>query len=122
LLGAVYLSDGVSTIGKRREALSSLSGLPAHRLVILSNLSSMPRTFDPGLAFVFSSNGTEGTIANAVPPLRGAKKAFGEYLYTVLQAGGSPESAYRKAQLEMIRTKDFGAQHYWAPFLYWKGN
>jgi len=122
LLGALYLSDGVSPIGKRREPLSSLSGLPAHRLVILSNLSSMSGAFEPGLAFVFSANGTEGTIVNAVTPLRGAKKAFGEYLYTALQAGGSPESAYRKAELEMIRTKDFGAQYYWAPFLYWKGN
>ncbi len=122
LLGALYLSDGVSSTGYRRVPLSSLAQLPANRLVIVSNLSSMPLTLDPGLAFTFAANGSEGIVMNVVPPLRGAKKAFSEYLYTALATGASPEVAFRKAQQEMIKKREFSAPQYWAPFLYWKGN
>jgi hypothetical protein len=90
--------------------------------VIVSNLASLPWALDPGFAYVFAANGSEGMIINAVPPLRGAKKAFGEYLYTALQTGASPEAAFRSAVREMIDTRDLAGPQYWAPFMYWRGN
>jgi hypothetical protein len=101
--------------------LASLTGLPPNRLVIISNLSSLPRALHPGLPFVFAANGSEGMIINAVLPLRGAKKVFNEYFYTALQTGASPAEACRTAQLQMIGDKDVSGQHHWAPFLYWRG-
>lgn len=121
LLGALILSDGVSRNGNRRVPLASLTGLPPNRLVIISNLSSLPRALHPGLPFVFAANGSEGMIINAVLPLRGAKKVFNEYFYTALQTGASPAEACRTAQLQMIGDKDVSGQHHWAPFLYWRG-
>jgi tetratricopeptide (TPR) repeat protein len=121
LLGAVILSDGVSITGYHRVAFSTLTDLPPHRLVVVSNLSLLPRTLHPGLAFIFSVSGSDGTIMNSVPPLRGAKKAFGEFLYTALQAGASPETAFRTAQQQMINTREFTGPQFWAPFMYWSG-
>lgn len=121
LLGSLILSDGVSRSGNRRVPLASLTGLPPNRLVIISNLSPVPRAVPPGLPFVFAANGSEGMIINAVPPLRGAKKVFNEYFYTALQTGASPAEASRTAQLQMIEDKDVSGQHHWAPFLYWRG-
>jgi tetratricopeptide (TPR) repeat protein len=121
LLGAVILSDGVSPTGYRRVPFSSLTNLPPHRLVVVSNLSPLPRTLHPGFAFIFSASGSDGIIMNTVPPLRGAKKAFGEFLYTALQAGAPPETAFRTAQQQMINTREFSGPQFWAPFLYWSG-
>jgi hypothetical protein len=122
LLGGIVLSDGISPTGWRRMPFGFLTKLPAHRLVIVSNLASLPWVLDPGFAYVFAANGSEGMIMNAVPPLRGAKKAFGEYLYTALQTGASPEAAFRTAVREMIDTRDLAGLQYWAPFMYWGSN
>jgi hypothetical protein len=99
LLGALILSDGVSRNGNRRVPLASLIGLPPNRLVIISNLSSLPRALHPGLPYVFAANGSEGMI------IRGSSFCGQESLQRIL-LHGSPDWSVAGGGLSHSATAD----------------
>ena len=77
--------------------------------------------FDPYVPFAFGANGSGTIVMNVVLPTRSAKKAFGEAFYTALLQGMSAEEAVRKAQREMIGSRQFPTPAFWAPFMVWGG-
>jgi CHAT domain-containing protein len=122
LAGRLYLSDGESREGGRAFPLTVLSALPSARIVVVSSLTSGLPSFDPLVPFAIGANGSGTIVMNVFMPTRGAKKAFGELFYTGLLQGMSAEEAVRKAQVEMIRGKQFSTMAAWGAFMVWSGN
>lgn len=93
---------------------------PPFPTTIISHLSADSVRLDPLLPSLFLINGSSTVIVNTFPATRKAKKFFGELFYTGLLGGMSAETAFRQAQVEMIRNRDYAAPYFWAPFTLWE--
>jgi tetratricopeptide (TPR) repeat protein len=115
----VLLSDGESAETMKRVPLGDLLSLPQIPAVVLSDLNGERQWIRPSEPYLFLSNGTQELIFTSTVPSRKAKKFFGEIFYTSLLSGADVRAAYRKAQLEMIKTADYASPFTWAPFFLW---
>lgn len=122
LAGRFSLSDGESREGTRAYPLTTLTTFPSARIVVMSSLTSGLPAFDPLVPFALGANGSGTIVMNVFLPTRGAKKAFGEMFYTALLQGMVPEAAVQKAQVEMIRGKQFATPAAWAAYMAWTMN
>ena len=113
------LSDGESAESIKHIPLGELLSLPPVPAVIVSDLDEHRLGIRPSEPYLFLANGTQEVVFTSTVPSRRAKKFFGEIFYTALLAGSDVRGAYRKAQLEMIRTADYAAAFTWAPFFLW---
>jgi CHAT domain-containing protein len=85
----------------------------------VSDLDEHRTGIRPSEPYLFLANGTQEIVFTSTVPSRKAKKFFGEIFYTTLLTGADVRAAYRKAQLEMIRTADYASPFTWAPFFLW---
>jgi CHAT domain-containing protein/tetratricopeptide (TPR) repeat protein len=115
----VILSDGESAEGTKRIPLGDLLSLPRIPAVVVSDIDAHRLGIRPAEPYLFLANGTQEVVFTSTVPSRKAKKFFGEIMYTALLSGADVRSAYRKAQLEMIRTGDYASPFTWAPFFIW---
>ena len=115
----VVLSDGESAETTRHVPLGELLSLPRIPAVVVSDLAPERLGVRPAEPYLFLANGTQEVVFTSTVPSRIAKKFFGEIFYTTLLTGADVRSAYRKAQLEMIRTGEYAAPFRWAPFFLW---
>ena len=115
----LVLSDGESAETMKRVPLGEMLSLPPVPAVVISDLDERRQGIRPAEPYLFMANGTQEVIFTSTVPSRKAKKFFGEIFYTALLAGSDVRGAYRKAQLEMIRTADYAAPFTWAPFFLW---
>ena len=122
LAGRFLLSDGESREGSRSIPLNMLTTFPAVRIVVVSSLSAGIPSFDALVPFALGANGSGTIVMNVFMPTRGAKKAFGELFYTALLQGVSAEVAVQKAQVEMIRGKQFSTPAAWGAYMAWTMN
>jgi CHAT domain-containing protein len=53
------------------------------------------------------------------PPQRKTKKYFGEVFYTALLSGMPAVEAFHRAQLDMIKNKDYRSMRVWGAFFLW---
>ena len=113
------LSDGESPETVRRVPLGELLSLPRIPAVVVSDLDDQRLGVRPAEPYLFLANGTQEVVFTSTVPSRKAKKFFGEVFYTALLAGDDVRGAYRKAQLEMIRTGEYSSPFTWAPFVLW---
>jgi CHAT domain-containing protein len=114
----LVLSDGKSYNTVTQVPLGDLFSTSPFSTTIVSNLADRS-AFHPAQPLVFLVNGSSVIIVNAFPALRKAKKFFGEIFYTTLLAGNASDSAFRRAQLEMISNPEYASPHCWAPFFLW---
>ncbi len=122
LAGRFFLSDGASQEGGHAYPLTTLTTFPSARIVVMSSLTAGLPSFDPLVPFALGTNGTGSIVMNVFMPTRGAKKAFGELFYTALLQGLTAEDAVQKAQVEMIRGKQFATPASWAGYMAWTMN
>lgn len=122
LTGRFLLSDGESPDGSRSIPLTTLSLLHPARIVVVSSLTSGLPSFDPVVPFVLGANGSGTCVMNVFLPTRGAKKAFAEFFYTALLQGVPADEALQKAQVAMIRGKEYSSPAAWAAFMGWALN
>ncbi len=115
----ITLSDGESAESTRHIPLGELLSLPRIPAVVVSDLDDSRLGVRPAEPYLFLANGTQEVVFTSIVPSRIAKKFFGEIFYTALLAGADVRSAYRKAQLEMIRTAEYSSPFTWAPFVLW---
>jgi tetratricopeptide (TPR) repeat protein len=115
----VVLSDGESAESIKRIPLGELLSLPPVTAIVVSDLDEHRLGIRPSEPYLFLANGTQEIVFTSTVPSRKAKKYFGEIFYTTLLAGADVRTAYRKAQLEMIRTADYASTFTWAPFFLW---
>jgi tetratricopeptide (TPR) repeat protein len=116
----VILADGKTSGLSRRVPLGELLTMPAASLVVVSDLDGSRNGIRPAEPYVFLAGGTNSVIFTSHVPSRKAKKAFGEYLYTALLGGASPEAAYQTAMLTMINSKDAAQTYAWPWFVIWE--
>jgi CHAT domain-containing protein len=116
----VLLSDGESSETMKRVPLGELLSLPPIPAVVVSDLNAQRLGIRPSEPYLFLANGTQEVVFTSMVPSRKAKKFFGEIFYTTLLSGADVRAAYRKAQLEMIRTADYASPFTWAPFFLWR--
>ena len=116
---SVVLSDGESAETTKRIPLGDLLSLPRIPAVVVSDLDPRRLGIRPAEPYLFLANGTQEVVFTSTVPSRKAKKVCGEIFYTALLSGADVRSAYRKAQLEMIRTADYASPFTWAPFFIW---
>ena len=113
------LSDGESAESMKRTPLGELLTLPPVSAVVVSDLDEQRLGIRPSEPYLFLANGTRQVVFTSMVPSRKAKKFFGEIFYTALLAGSDVRTAFRKAQLEMIKTGEYSAPFTWAPFFLW---
>ena len=113
------LSDGESAGTMRHIPLGELLSLPPVPAVVVSDLDEHRMGIRPSEPYLFLANGTQQIVFTSTVPSRKAKKFFGEIFYTTLLTGADVRTAYRKAQMEMIRTSDYASAFTWAPFFLW---
>ena len=113
------LSDGESAGTMKHIPLGQLLSLPPVPAVVVSDLDEHRAGIRPSEPYLFLANGTQEIVFTSTVPSRKAKKFFGEIFYTTLLTGADVRAAYRKAQLEMIRTADYASPFTWAPFFLW---
>ncbi|HEX7573058.1 MAG TPA: CHAT domain-containing protein [Bacteroidota bacterium] len=113
------LSDGESAGTMKRIPLGELLSLPPVPAVVVSDLDEHRMGIRPSEPYLFLANGTQEIVFTSTVPSRKAKKFFGEIFYTTLLTGADVRTAYRKAQMEMIRTADYASPFTWAPFFLW---
>ena len=113
------LSDGESAGSTKRIPLGELLSLPPVAAVVVSDLDAHRLGIRPSEPYLFLANGTQQVVFTSTVPSRKAKKFFGEIFYTTLLAGADVRAAYRKAQLEMIKTGEYAPAFTWAPFFLW---
>jgi CHAT domain-containing protein len=113
------LSDGESAGTMKHIPLGQLLSLPPVPAVVVSDLDEHRTGIRPSEPYLFLANGTQEIVFTSTVPSRKAKKFFGEIFYTTLLTGADVRAAYRKAQLEMIRTADYASPFTWAPFFLW---
>jgi len=87
--------------------------------VVVSDLDEQRLGIRPAEPYLFLANGTPQVVFTSMVPSRKAKKFFGEIFYTALLAGGDVRTAFRKAQLEMIKTGEYASPCTWSPFFLW---
>jgi tetratricopeptide (TPR) repeat protein len=113
------LSDGESAETTKHIPLGEWLSLPPVPAVVVSDLDEHRLGIRPSEPYLFLANGTQEIVFTSSVPSRKAKKFFGEIFYTSLLAGTDVRSAYRKAQMEMIRTAEYASPFTWAPFFLW---
>ena len=113
------LSDGESVGSLKHIPLGQLLSLPGVPAVVVSDLDEHRMGIRPAEPYLFLANGTQEIVFTSTVPARKAKKFFGEIFYTTLLTGADVRTAYRKTQLEMIRTADYASPFTWAPFFLW---
>ncbi|HMK39482.1 MAG TPA: CHAT domain-containing protein [Bacteroidota bacterium] len=113
------LSDGESAESMKRTPLGELLSLPPVSAVVVSDLDEQRLGIRPAEPYLFLANGTPQVVFTSMVPSRKAKKFFGEIFYTALLAGGDVRTAFRKAQLEMIKTGEYASPCTWSPFFLW---
>jgi hypothetical protein len=116
----VILADGKTPGISRHVPLGELLTMPASSLVVISDLDSSRAGIRPAEPYVFLAGGTGAVIFTSHVPSRKAKKAFGEYLYTALLGGATPEAAHQAAMLSMIGSKDPALTFAWPWFVMWE--
>jgi tetratricopeptide (TPR) repeat protein len=116
----VILADGRTTGLSRRVPLAEFLTVPASPLVVVSDLDAGRDGVRPAEPYVFLAGGSNAVIFTSRVPSRKAKKAFGEYLYTALLGGASPETAYQSAVKSMINSKDPAQAYAWPWFVMWE--
>lgn len=121
LAGWITLSDGASRDGSRAVPLTALTTIQPSRIVVVSSLAAGVPSFDPLVPFALGANGSGMVVMNCYLPTRGAKKAFGELFYTALLQGLPADEAVQKAQMGMIKGKEFSTPAAWAGFMTWSG-
>jgi hypothetical protein len=94
--------------------------MPGASLVVVSDLDASRNGIKPAEPYVFLAGGSTAVIFTSRVPSRKAKKAFGEYLYTALLGGATPETAYQSAVLSMINSKDAAQTYAWPWFVMWE--
>lgn len=112
-------SDGKAFDTMTEVPWGELFSLPAFPTVVVSDLSDQPQGLHRAQALVFLMNGSSVVVMNGLPPLRRAKKYFGELFYTALLAGSTGAAAFRTAPLEMLKDRQYASPHMWAPFWLW---
>jgi CHAT domain-containing protein/tetratricopeptide (TPR) repeat protein len=122
LAGRFLLSDGESRDGSRVIPLSTLTQLHPARIVVVSSLTAGRPSFDALVPFALGANGSGTCVMNIFLPTRGAKKAFAEFFYTALLQGVPADEALQKAQVAMIRGKEFSTPAAWGAFMAWSMN
>ncbi len=115
----MFWSDGQSPHGTRAIPWGSTLGLPSFPTVVLSNLGSPVVGMNATLGALFLMNRSGNVIVTSYTPHRRSKKYFGETVYTALLRGASTEMAHWAMQKEMIRSRDYGQPHVWAPYMLW---
>jgi CHAT domain-containing protein len=113
------VSDGKSPEVMKRVPTGELLTLPPYATVVISDLEPGRLGIRPAEPYLFMANGSQQIVFTSHPPSRKAKKIFGELFYTALLAGADNRAAYRKAQLDMIRTPEYSGPHVWAWFTLW---
>ncbi len=121
LSGWITLSDGASRDGSHAIPLTALTTIQPARIVVVSSLAAGVPSFDPLVPFALGANGSGMVVMNCYLPTRGAKKAFGELFYTALMQGLPADAAVQKAQMGMIKGKEFSTPAAWAAFMTWSG-
>jgi tetratricopeptide (TPR) repeat protein len=115
----VVLADGRTVDLQRNVPLADLLTIYPFPTVVVSDLDPGRSGIRPAEPYLFLAGGTQEVIFTAEPLSRKTKKYFGEVFYTALLTGVNSRVAYKKAQLDMINSKDFGSPAAWAPFILW---
>jgi hypothetical protein len=115
----MLLSDGESATTYRRVSIGEIFSMQPSGTVFFSNINEHFTSVHSALSQLFMANGTDVLITNCVPSSRRAKKIFGEMYYTALMTGSTSPVAFRKAQQELIRSREYGSPEVWAPFMMW---
>jgi CHAT domain-containing protein len=113
------VSDGKSPAVMKRVPTVELLAVPPYATVVISDLDPGRLGIRPAEPYLFMANGSQQIVFTSHTPSRKTKKMFGEHFYTALLSGADTRAAYRKAQLEMIKTPEYAGPHVWAWFTLW---
>ena len=115
----LVLSDGQSITSWKRVLFGELFSLPTFATVIISDLAADQNAAHRSEPYIFLANGSGAVIMNVYVPSRKTKKFFGEIFYTALLAGNTSQAAFRRVQLDMIKSPEYSSPFAWAPFFLW---
>jgi CHAT domain-containing protein len=115
----VILPDSRTADVARHVPLAELLTIHPFPTIVVSDLDDARTGVRPAEAYVFLAGGTQEVVFTSEPLSRKTKKYFGEVFYTALLTGVNSRVAYKKAQSDMIKSKDFGSPAAWAPFVLW---